>query len=88
MESPRCQSCGQPLSVSNFGTNASGTYNEEYCSMCFQKGQFTDSDITLSQMMQISASHMVNVLHMNENEAKSFAIDVIPTLKRWKNMRA
>ncbi|HMS22310.1 MAG TPA: zinc ribbon domain-containing protein [Candidatus Levybacteria bacterium] len=87
MESPRCQSCGQPLSITNFGTNASGTYNEEYCSMCFQKGQFTDSDITLSQMMQISVNHMVNALHMNENEARSTVLEVIPKLKRWKNVR-
>jgi hypothetical protein len=55
--------------------------------MCFQKGQFTDSDITLSQMMQISASHMVNAFHMNADAARTFVLEVIPKLKRWKNVR-
>jgi hypothetical protein len=55
--------------------------------MCFQKGQFTDSDITLSQMMQISANHMVNAFHMNADAARTFVLEVIPKLKRWKNVR-
>lgn len=85
MESPMCQSCGMPLGIDTFGTNASGTYNEEYCKFCFQKGGFTDPDITLSQMIQISVSYIKKDSSVLE-EAVQQLIDLIPTLKRWRNV--
>ena len=37
-----CQSCGYPLKKdkNGGGTNADGTINKQYCSMCYEKGQF------------------------------------------------
>lgn len=37
-----CQSCGMPLQAEDqWGTNADGSLNEEYCCYCYQKGAFT-----------------------------------------------
>ena len=34
-----CQSCGMPLQAEDqWGTNADGSLNEEYCCYCYQKG--------------------------------------------------
>ncbi len=80
-----CQSCGMPLSLGNYGTNASGTYNDEYCSICFQKGQFTDPDLTLPIMTQIIVNRLVGE-GMNEDEARIKTQTIVPTLKRWRNV--
>ena len=31
-----CQSCGMPLGDENRGTNADGSYNEDYCFYCYK----------------------------------------------------
>ena len=41
MKQQFCQSCGMPLTDTNKGTNSDGSLNNEYCSYCYQKGQFT-----------------------------------------------
>jgi len=47
-----CQSCGMPLSkdIAGGGTNADGTKSTEYCSKCYQNGQFVEPNITVEQM--------------------------------------
>jgi len=39
----KCQSCGMPVSNSmgGGGTNADGTKNFDYCSLCYVDGKFT-----------------------------------------------
>ena len=49
-----CQSCGMPLTDINKGTNSDGSLNNEYCSYCYQKGQFTQ-DFNMSQMIEFCA---------------------------------
>lgn len=80
-----CQSCGLALSIHNFGTNASGSLNFQYCKDCFQKGGFTDPEITLQEMIQKTAKQLVSD-DMNEEDAFRHAEKLIPTLKRWKNI--
>ena len=42
MEMKFCQSCGMPLQAEDqWGTNADGSLNEEYCCYCYQKDAFT-----------------------------------------------
>lgn len=74
-----------PLGPGFYGTNASGSENSEYCKFCFQKGAYTDADMTLDQMIQQSVDNMVREQNMNEVIAVQLARDVIPNLKRWKN---
>lgn len=83
--SSRCQSCGLPIHVGNFGTNASGSMNLEYCNLCFQKGAFTDSDMTPDLMIQMTTSKFMHLYEMDEKEAHLEAEKIIPTLKRWRN---
>lgn len=43
-----CQSCGMPLQKEeDYGSNDGGSKNTDYCTYCYQKGNFTELDITL-----------------------------------------
>ena len=46
-----CQSCGMPLTDTNKGTNSDGSLSNEYCSYCYQEGQFTQ-DFNMNQMIE------------------------------------
>jgi len=82
----RCQSCGMSLSADfgNKGTNADGTKIDEYCSFCFQNGEFTAPDQTLEEMINSSVENMTADLNMPPEKAAELANSVIPTLKRWQ----
>ena len=52
MEAKLCQSCGMPLSSAEvLGTNADGSLNEEYCTYCYQHGNFVQ-DCTMDEMIE------------------------------------
>ncbi len=79
-----CQSCGMPLiDDDEFGTNADGTKNEEYCNFCFQKGAFTDEGITLEQKIEKNVKFACE-MGVSEEEARELANELIPKLRRWK----
>lgn len=81
---PICQSCGMPMKIdSDFGINADKSKNNEYCTYCYQNGQFTKPDITMDQMIKGCVGIMVKY-GMPEEQAKKQAETLIPTLKRWK----
>ena len=47
-----CQSCGLPVNKpDDFGKNADGSQNKDYCRFCFFNGKFTAPDITMEQMI-------------------------------------
>lgn len=81
-----CQSCGMPMEKdSDFGTNADGSRNGEYCCYCYKDGAFTDETITMDGMIEFN-------LQFNEEngnpfgtreEAKKMMEGWFPTLKRW-----
>lgn len=83
----RCQSCGMPLSAEfgNHGTDADGAANQEYCSVCYENGVFTNPHQTLSEMIQSSIENMTADLNMPKDAASELANSFIPTLKRWRN---
>ena len=80
----RCQSCGMPLGPGFFGTDANGAEISEYCMYCYKNGVFTNPDLTLEEMIDVSVKHMKNELNMPEEEARENARSVIPNLKRWQ----
>ncbi|MEW6003076.1 MAG: zinc ribbon domain-containing protein [Nitrospirota bacterium] len=83
-EAQICQSCGMPMEKSeDFGTNADGSKNEYYCCFCFQKGDFTNPDLTLEQMIDKLVG-FADRMGMTQAQAKELAQTVIPKLKRWK----
>ena len=84
MEAPICQSCGIPLGrKEDQGTNADGSKNREYCCFCFQKGAFTEPDLTMDQMISKVAGFLAGIENMSEEKAKIVADSIIPPLKRW-----
>ena len=85
---PACQSCGMPLSRDprGGGTNADGSLSSEYCSHCYQKGVFTQPDITAAEMTTLVEGKLRS-MHFPGFLAKRFAKDV-PTLRRWRKLAA
>ena len=79
-----CQSCSMPLKKDPKGgsTNADGSRNELYCSLCYDKGQFTQPDITVSEMQQFVKGKMKE-MGFPGFLAGLFTMG-IPKLKRWK----
>ena len=82
---PFCQSCAMPLSSSEmFGTNSDGTKTDEFCTYCYQNGQFTDPNITVQKMIDKCVSIMKQHNIMPEEQARDLMTKTIPNLNRWK----
>jgi hypothetical protein len=80
-----CQSCGMPMSTSElFGTNSDGSSNSEYCTYCFQKGDFT-LKVSKDAFIDMQVKIAVEKMGLNEDQARTMANNVLPTLKRWKS---
>jgi hypothetical protein len=80
-----CQSCGMPMKIeSDYGTNVNQRKNKEYCTHCFQNGQFTKPDITMKEMIQGCVAIMVKY-GVPEGQATKQMEVLIPTLKRWRS---
>lgn len=83
-----CQSCGMPINKdpNEGGTNADKSKSQLYCSYCYADGQFLDEGITIQEKIDknvklASASH-----HIPEVEARQIAEQLLPNLKRWKEL--
>ncbi|MFH0912633.1 MAG: zinc ribbon domain-containing protein [Patescibacteria group bacterium] len=80
-----CQSCSMPLKKpADFGTNADGSRNEDYCCYCYQKGEFTEPNITMDQMIDKVAGMMIQMQNISEDHALEICVNFIPKLKRWR----
>ena len=67
----------------DFGMDATGVRNNDYCSYCFQAGKFTAPDMTMEQMRDFCVDKMVELQVMPRAEALSLMRKVMPGLKRW-----
>lgn len=86
MQQKFCQSCGMPMDGSDqmYGTNGDGSKNHDYCSYCYEHGQFK-YDCTMSEMIKICIPPMLNAHpDMSEAQAKQMMEQFLPTLKRWQ----
>lgn len=79
-----CQSCGMPLSKDpqNGGTNSDGSKSEDYCSYCYQNGEFSSPEIDTPQKMQKFCIQKMKEKGMSGIMAWIFTRN-IPRLKRW-----
>lgn len=68
----------------NLGTNADGTRNSDYCSICFRNGDFTNPAQTLAEMIESSIDNMTAELGFSPEHASELANNIIPTLGRWR----
>jgi hypothetical protein len=66
----------------DFGINADGSRNDEFCRFCFHGGAFADPAITLQQMIDKCASMMRDMAIPDEQIEQTKAF--IPLLKRWR----
>lgn len=81
-----CQSCGMPMSrdPDNGGTEFDGTRTTKYCSYCYQRGEFTQPEITTAKQMQ---TFCINKMLEQKTASKFMAwlyTRGIPRLERWK----
>ena len=77
-----CQSCAMPMTDEHFGTEKDGSKSEDYCSYCYQDGEFT-SDISMEEMIAYSAPKAAEATGMSEEAARKMCEDMFPHLKRW-----
>ena len=83
-ESAICQSCAmEMLEVSDFGTEADGGLNSEYCTHCYEDGGFADPDLTIDQMSDI-VSDFIEADEVTMAEAKAISKTLLSQLKRWQ----
>ena len=83
-KAPICQSCGMPMTKpEDFGTNADGSPNSEYCRYCFQNGEFT-AKMEMPEYIEMQIKIAVEKLGMTEDKAREMTEKTIPNLKRWK----
>jgi len=55
MEQKICKSCGMPLTASKeFGTNADGSRNDDYCQHCYKSGAFT-AECSMEELLRFCA---------------------------------
>ena len=81
-----CQSCAMPLKKDgDFGTNSDKSRSRDYCCYCYRFGKFTDSNMTMDEMIEKAemALEKMKIAHEEIVKVKK----LIPTLKRWKNKK-
>lgn len=79
-----CQSCAMPIEDGNLkGTNKDGSKNDDYCTYCYQNGEFT-SDATMEEMVEICIPHTINAsVYPDEETARKEMTAIFSQLKRW-----
>ena len=78
-----CQSCSMPLDNPDLlGTEKDGSKSSEYCKYCYEKGEFINPGMTLTEMTTLVISQMEK---MNiDPKAIDMAVSSLPNLKRWE----
>ncbi len=74
-----------PISAefANLGTESDGSAASEYCTFCYQNGEFTNPTQTVDGMVQSSIDFMTANLGFSAGQAMQMSNDVIRKLKRW-----
>ena len=79
-----CQSCAMEMAEgSDFGTEADETLSVDYCTHCYQGGEFVDPDLTIEQMSAIAAD-FIEADDVTMAEAKAISKTLLSDLKRWQ----
>jgi hypothetical protein len=78
-----CQSCTMPIdNMEDRGTEKDGSASDLYCKYCYKDGAFTDPKMTLEQMKNMAVAAMQQQKLPNDIIQRS--LNMLPTLKRWK----
>lgn len=83
-----CQSCAMPIDDDAVkGTNKDASLSQEYCTYCYQDGEFT-KDCTMDEMID-NCLHYLDEFNKDSEpkfspeEALRSMKEFFPTLKRW-----
>lgn len=84
-----CQSCGMKMQETEYGANADGSTNKEYCKYCLPDGKFS-RDVTMEEMVESNLNFLDEFnkeggTNFTAEEARIEMLKYFPTLKRWKN---
>jgi putative transcriptional regulator len=81
-----CQSCGMPLhKPEDHGTEANGSQNKKYCAYCYQTGEFWEPEMTLDEMIEISAKGWSDQdPDVSLEQARTQMKQILPHLERWR----
>jgi len=84
-DAPICQSCEMPMTKpGDFGLDADGSKNRDYCCHCWKKGGFTSKNLTLEKMIEINVPFVIKGgFAKTEDEARAMLKESMPKLKRW-----
>ena len=67
MEEHICQSCGMTMAaMQHFGTNKDHSLNKDYCSYCYQNGEFTEESTAYSYLKPVN--QVVDYIQSNLQE--------------------
>lgn len=87
-QGPSCQSCAMPLAKpADFGTEANGFRNNDYCAYCYKDGAFTSPGMTMEQMRDFCIDKMVELKVMPRDQASRVLHGVMPKLARWSKAK-
>ncbi len=83
-----CQSCGMNINEDQYkGTNADGSLSAEYCSFCFQKGNYANN-LSLDEQVEIGLNYSPEFKEAKTQEEKDQirlqAKQYLSNLKRWQ----
>lgn len=77
-----CQSCGMEMHESDYGKNADGSMNTDYCRYCYPNGKFGKNE-TMEEMIESCIPFYVGERFKTAEEAQEYLKKLYPTLKRW-----
>ena len=78
-----CQSCYMPMDAEEkFGTEGGGSRSEDYCTYCYQNGEFTNPQ-TLAEAVETNIPWWKNE-DESDDVARERIMEIFPNLKRWK----
>ncbi len=85
MEQVICQSCAMPMTEDKqFGSNADGSKNGDYCCYCFEDGYFHKEE-TMAEAIETCVPFVLEAgVYPDASAAREAMRAFFPTLKRWK----
>ena len=82
-----CQSCTMPIdNIADRGNEKDRLLSSEYCKYCYQRGAFTEPDMTYEKMESFIKTQM-NKMNLPVDTIQK-AVDNLPYLKRWHKVKA
>lgn len=79
-----CQSCSMMMGEEEYGYNADGSRNTDYCRYCYPGGSF-GKDETMEEMIESCIPFWIKDGDARTpEEAREKMRKLFPTLKRWK----